>query len=60
MTTPEVVKCVDGHYHHAIYTFGPYIGDYPEQVLLTNIIQLWCLKYFFFFLSVCIIIHLAQ
>ena len=49
MTTPEVIKCLDGHYCYAIYTFGPYIGDYPEQVLLTNIIQLWCLKYVFFF-----------
>jgi hypothetical protein len=34
MTTPEVIKCPDGHYRRAIYNFGPYIGDYPEQVLL--------------------------
>lgn len=44
MTTPEIVKCPDGHYRRAIYSFGPYIGDYPEQVLLTNIVQFWCLK----------------
>ena len=41
MTVPEVVKCVDGHYHQAIYSFGPYIGDFPEQVLLMNIVQMW-------------------
>ena len=44
MTIPEVVKCPDGHYHYAMYSFGPYIGDYPEQVLLTNVIQMWCPK----------------
>jgi hypothetical protein len=44
MTTPEVIKCPDGHYRRAIYTFGPYIADYPEQVLLTNIVQFWCQK----------------
>ena len=44
MTTPEVVRCLDGHYCWDIYTFGPYIGDYPEQVLLANIVQMWCPK----------------
>lgn len=44
MTTPEIVRCPDGHYRRAIYTFGPYIGDYPEQVLLTNVVQFWCPK----------------
>lgn len=44
MTTPEVIKCPDGHYRRAIYMFGPYIGDYPEQVLLTNVVQCWCPK----------------
>lgn len=60
MTTPEVVKCPDGHYRRAIYTFGPYIGDYPEQVLLTNIVQLWCPKYVPSCCSVCVNVHLAQ
>ena len=32
MTTPEVVRCPDGHFRHAIYGIGPYIADYPEQV----------------------------
>lgn len=44
MTTPEIVKCPDGHYRRAIYSFGPYIGDYPEQVLLMNVVQFWCPK----------------
>ena len=54
MTTPEVVKCPDGHFHRAIYGLGPYIGDYPEQVWLAAIVQGWCPKYapdFFFFNS---------
>ncbi len=35
----------DGHYHHVIYDLGPYIADYPEQVLLAGIVQGWCAKY---------------
>ncbi|KAF8262148.1 hypothetical protein EI94DRAFT_1773268 [Lactarius quietus] len=37
MTEPKVVKCPDGHFHHAIFSLGPYIADYPEQVWLTGI-----------------------
>lgn len=44
MTTPEVVKCPDGHFRRAIYGLGPYIADYPEQVWLTCIVQGWCPK----------------
>ncbi|KAJ6552100.1 hypothetical protein DFH09DRAFT_1167844, partial [Mycena vulgaris] len=44
MTTPEVVKCPDGHYRRAIYGLGPYIADYPEQVWLAAIVQNWCPK----------------
>jgi hypothetical protein len=44
MTTPEVNMCLDGQYRRAIYSFGPYIGDYPEQVLLTSVVQFWCPK----------------
>ncbi|KAH9988442.1 hypothetical protein BJV74DRAFT_885330 [Russula compacta] len=44
MTTPEVVKCPDGHFRRAIYGLGPYIADYPEQVWLTGIVQGWCPK----------------
>ena len=42
MTTPKVVQCPDGHYHQAIFSLGPYITDYPEQCLLSSIVQGWC------------------
>jgi hypothetical protein len=45
MTTPEVVRCPDGHLCHVIYGLGPYIADYPEQVWLAAIIKGWHLKY---------------
>ncbi|KDR66445.1 hypothetical protein GALMADRAFT_147875 [Galerina marginata CBS 339.88] len=44
MTVPEVVCCPDGHFRRAIYTLGPYIADYPEQVWLAGIVQGWCPK----------------
>jgi hypothetical protein len=44
MTTPEVVRCPDGHFRRAIYGLGPYIADYPEQALLACIVQGWCPK----------------
>ncbi|KAI0315427.1 hypothetical protein OF83DRAFT_1164796 [Amylostereum chailletii] len=42
MTVPDIVMCPDGHYRRAIYGFGPYIADYPEQVLLSCVVQNWC------------------
>ncbi|TRM64435.1 hypothetical protein BD626DRAFT_430192 [Schizophyllum amplum] len=42
MTRPQVVRCCDGHWRRAIYGLGPYIADYPEQVLLSGIVQGWC------------------
>ncbi|KAI0671174.1 hypothetical protein C8Q78DRAFT_1069813 [Trametes maxima] len=48
MTHPEVVQCPDGHFRRAVWAIGPYIADYPEQVLVANIVQGWCpacLKY---------------
>ena len=45
MSMPEVVKCPDGHFQRGIWGLGPYIADYPEQVLLTCIVQNWCPKY---------------
>ncbi|KAH9919578.1 hypothetical protein B0H21DRAFT_895497 [Amylocystis lapponica] len=42
MTVPEVTLCPDGHYRWAIYGFGPYIADYPEQTLATCVVQGWC------------------
>ncbi|KAG2745356.1 hypothetical protein P692DRAFT_201841294 [Suillus brevipes Sb2] len=44
MTTPDVVHCPDGHYRRVIYGLGPYIADYPEQVLLSGIVTGWCPK----------------
>ena len=44
MTTPEVVRCPDGHFRRVIYGLGPYIADYPEQALLACIVQGWCPK----------------
>ncbi len=45
MTTPEVTLCPDGHFRRVIYGLGPYIADYPEQVLLSGIVQGWCPRY---------------
>jgi len=42
MTVPAVTLCPDGHFHWVIYGLGPYIADYPEQVLLTGLVQGWC------------------
>jgi Plavaka transposase len=44
MTTPEVTRCPDGHFRRVIYGLGPYIADYPEQVLLACVVQGWCPK----------------
>ena len=42
MSHPEVRKCPDGHFQCVIYGLGPYIADYPEQVLVSCIVQNWC------------------
>ncbi|KAI4294538.1 hypothetical protein EV122DRAFT_271411, partial [Schizophyllum commune] len=42
MKTPEIVRYGDGHYRKTIYGIGPYIADYPEQVLLACIVQGCC------------------
>ncbi|TFK24547.1 hypothetical protein FA15DRAFT_704530 [Coprinopsis marcescibilis] len=44
MTVPEIVRCPDGHLRRAIYSIGPVIADYPEQVWLSAIVQNWCAK----------------
>ncbi|KAF8811770.1 hypothetical protein BYT27DRAFT_7252477 [Phlegmacium glaucopus] len=44
MRTPEVTRCPDGHLRRVIYGLGPYIADYPEQVLLACIAQNWCAR----------------
>ncbi|EPQ59878.1 hypothetical protein GLOTRDRAFT_103769 [Gloeophyllum trabeum ATCC 11539] len=42
MTTPEVVRCPDTHFRCAIYELGPFLADYPEQVLLAGVVSNWC------------------
>ncbi|KAF8221562.1 hypothetical protein L208DRAFT_1327269, partial [Tricholoma matsutake] len=32
----------DDHFHHAIFSLGPYIANYPEQVWLACIVLNWC------------------
>ncbi|KAH6916719.1 hypothetical protein BKA70DRAFT_1091373, partial [Coprinopsis sp. MPI-PUGE-AT-0042] len=44
MTAPEVVRCPDGHFRRGVYSIGPVIADYPEQVWLSAIVQGWCPK----------------
>ena len=44
MTKPDIVKCPDGHYRHAIYMLGLYITDYPEQVLIAGVVSGWCTR----------------
>ena len=41
---PYVALFPDRYYHHAIYSIGPYIVNYPEQALLACIMQGWCAK----------------
>jgi hypothetical protein len=44
MMTPVVRRCPDGHFRRVIYDLGPFIADYPEQVMLTGTVQGWCPK----------------
>jgi hypothetical protein len=44
MTTPEIARCPDNHFRRIIYSLAAYIADYPEQALLTCIVQGWCPK----------------
>ncbi|KAI9439702.1 hypothetical protein H4582DRAFT_1812628 [Lactarius indigo] len=44
MMVPTVVKCPDGHFRRAVFSLGPYIADYPEQVWLAGIVSKWCAK----------------
>lgn len=42
MTTPELLWCSDNRYRQVIFGVGPYIADYPEQVLVSGVVQNWC------------------
>jgi Plavaka transposase len=44
LTCPVVRRCPDGHFRRVIYDLVAFIADYPEQVLLTGIVQGWCAK----------------
>lgn len=44
MTAPVVRRCPDGHFRRVIYDLIAFIADYPEQVMLTGIVQRWCPK----------------
>ncbi|KAF8813200.1 hypothetical protein BYT27DRAFT_7220575 [Phlegmacium glaucopus] len=42
MKTPTIYRCPDGHFHRVIFDLGPFIADYPEQVMLASVLQNWC------------------
>ncbi|KAG2096718.1 uncharacterized protein F5147DRAFT_747545 [Suillus discolor] len=44
MTKYEVVRCGDGHFRRVIYSLGPYIADYEEQLVLSCVVRHWCPK----------------
>ena len=44
MSKPDIVMCPDGHYWRAVYILGPYIADYPEQVILAGVVNRWCVQ----------------
>ncbi|KAG1806680.1 uncharacterized protein HD556DRAFT_1428722 [Suillus plorans] len=44
MTQYEVVRCGDGHFRCVIYSLGPYIADYEEQLVLSCVVKHWCPK----------------
>lgn len=44
MESPKILRCPDGHFRRGIFSLGPNIDDYPEQVWLTGIVQGWCPK----------------
>ncbi|KAN0139618.1 hypothetical protein V8E53_002280 [Lactarius tabidus] len=44
MTSPVIRRCPDGHLRRVIYDLVAFIADYPEQVMLTGIVQGWCAK----------------
>ena len=39
---PDIVICPDRHYRRAVYALGPYIADYPEQVIMAGVVNGWC------------------
>jgi hypothetical protein len=37
-----VRRCPDRHFRHVVYDLIAFVADYPEQVMLTGIVQGWC------------------
>ncbi|KAG1766610.1 hypothetical protein EV702DRAFT_980766 [Suillus placidus] len=44
MDTFDVAHFPDGHFRRIVYGLGPYIADYPEQLILSGVMQNWCLR----------------
>ena len=44
MSKWKLLRFADGYFRRAIFTLGPYIADYEEQVLLSCIVRNWCPK----------------
>ncbi|KAH9031196.1 hypothetical protein EDB85DRAFT_2074138 [Lactarius pseudohatsudake] len=44
MTMPVVRRCPDGHYRRVVFDIGPFIADYPEQIMLAGVVQGWCAR----------------
>ncbi|KAG2132994.1 hypothetical protein DEU56DRAFT_739164 [Suillus clintonianus] len=42
METFDVTRFPDGHFRRTVYGLGPYIADYPEQLILSGVVQNWC------------------
>ncbi|KAG2106772.1 uncharacterized protein F5147DRAFT_746201 [Suillus discolor] len=42
METFDVTRFPDGHFQQPVYGLGPYIADYPEQLILSGVVQNWC------------------
>lgn len=41
----DLARCANNHFHCVVYGTGPYITDYPEQVLVAEIAYSWCPTY---------------
>ncbi|KAL4244508.1 hypothetical protein ABKN59_010138 [Abortiporus biennis] len=44
MLKPIILQYPDQHFHCIVFEIGLFIADYPEQVLVSGIVQGWCPK----------------
>ncbi|KAG1732519.1 hypothetical protein EDB19DRAFT_1896754 [Suillus lakei] len=42
METFDITHFPDSHFRRTVYGLGPYIADYPEQLILSGVVQNWC------------------